>query len=115
MNKFIISSLIILGLSSPASAEYNNSYNNTNPDCSKNQTYIDNLSHNGFLPLFDFKDVFHDLDYNILYNLEKHTEVIVSKDKQGKVCLIGVGANNSFTAQNPEEVRDFFDDMLRGK
>ena len=111
MNKFIIESLIILGLSSPASAEYNN----TKPDCSKNQTYINNLSNNGFLPLFDFKDVFQDLDYNVLYNPEKHAEVILSKDKQGKVCLIGVGASNSFTAQNPEEVRDFFDDMLRGK
>lgn len=111
MNKFIIGSLIILGLSSPASAMYTN----TKPDCSKNQAYIDNLSHNGFLPLFDFKDSFQDLDYNVLYNPEKHAEVIVSKDKQGKVCLIGVGATNSFVAPSPEEVRNFFDDMLRGK
>ncbi len=101
-----------LTLSIPAFAE---TYTPQTPDCSKNVSYIQKLTDDGFIPLMNEQDILHkDVKHILAYNPKTHESVLLTNLADKEVCIDFIGAGLKVT-HDIDTLRKFLNDSINNE
>jgi hypothetical protein len=109
MKKLLITLGLLLSINSVSAAPYTQE----NPDCSKSETFISDISKKGFLSILKFEDNINNVSYILFNNFKTSQDILISiKNDKSKICIVFLSYNET-TEFNLPPLRDFLDNLVK--